>query len=41
MSESDNVVDHCNKMLVMTKDLAATGSELSENMQIAEFFNSL
>lgn len=41
MSESDNVIDHCNKMLVMTKDLAAAGNELYENMQIAGILNSL
>lgn len=41
MSESDNVVDRCNKMLVMTMDLAAAGSELSGNMQIAEIMNSI
>lgn len=41
MSESDNVIDHCNKMLVMAKDLAAAGNELSENMQIAGILNSL
>ena len=41
MKENENVIDHCNKMIVMAKDLAAAGNELSENMQIAGILNSL
>ena len=32
MSEGDNVIDHCNKMLVMPKYLEVAGNELSKNM---------
>ncbi|KAL8123507.1 hypothetical protein AgCh_011471 [Apium graveolens] len=41
MKKNENVTDHCNKMIVMAKDLAAAGNELSENMQIAGILNSL
>ncbi|KAF3793762.1 hypothetical protein EJ110_NYTH01899 [Nymphaea thermarum] len=35
MKESDDVMDHVNKMLVMAKDLAMMGSVISDNMQIS------
>ncbi|KAF3782088.1 hypothetical protein EJ110_NYTH20377 [Nymphaea thermarum] len=41
MKESDNVMDHVNKMLVMAKDLAVVGNVISDNMQISTILNSL
>ncbi|XP_031493236.1 uncharacterized protein LOC116259513 [Nymphaea colorata] len=41
MKESDKVVDHVNKMLVMAKDLAVVGNVISDNMQICTILNSL
>ncbi|KAF3789698.1 hypothetical protein EJ110_NYTH05244 [Nymphaea thermarum] len=41
MKESDRVIDHVNKMLVMAKDLAVVGNVISDNMQICTILNSL
>ncbi|CAN6454213.1 unnamed protein product [Victoria cruziana] len=41
MKESDNVVDHMNKMMVMAKDLALVGNAISDPMQISIILNSL
>ncbi|KAF3787754.1 hypothetical protein EJ110_NYTH22418 [Nymphaea thermarum] len=41
MKESDDVMDHANKMLVMAKDLAVMGNVISDNMQISTILNSL
>ncbi|KAF3784691.1 hypothetical protein EJ110_NYTH29755 [Nymphaea thermarum] len=40
MKESDNVMDHVNKILVMAKDLAVVGNVISDNMQISTILNS-
>ncbi|KAF3787757.1 Retrovirus-related Pol polyprotein from transposon TNT 1-94 [Nymphaea thermarum] len=41
MKESDDVMDHVNKMLVIAKDLAVMGNVMSDNMQISTILNSL
>ncbi|KAF3786515.1 hypothetical protein EJ110_NYTH11733 [Nymphaea thermarum] len=41
MKESDNVMDHVNKMFVMAKDLAVVGNVISDNMQISTILNIL
>ncbi|KAF3774681.1 Retrovirus-related Pol polyprotein from transposon TNT 1-94 [Nymphaea thermarum] len=41
MKESDDVMDHVNKMLVMAKDLAMMGDIISDNMQISTILNNL
>ncbi|MFV0960691.1 hypothetical protein QML37_30130, partial [Klebsiella pneumoniae] len=41
MKESDDIVDHVNKMMVMAKDLACAGNEIPEQMQISTILSSL
>ncbi|XP_042482666.1 uncharacterized protein LOC122063078 [Macadamia integrifolia] len=41
MTEGEDVVDHVNKMLVLTQDLADAGSEVSNNYQVSTIINSL
>ncbi|CAN6475958.1 unnamed protein product [Victoria cruziana] len=41
MKEADNMTDHVNKMLVMTKDLAVLNNPIADAMQINIILNSL
>lgn len=41
MKKSDNIVDHVNNMMVMTKDLFMVSNVISKPMQISIILNSL
>ncbi|KAF3783884.1 hypothetical protein EJ110_NYTH31498 [Nymphaea thermarum] len=41
MKESDSVMDHVNKMLIMAKDLAVVENVISDNMHISTILNNL
>ena len=41
MQKGDSVIEHVNKMIVMTKELSTVGTEISEKMQVATILNSL
>lgn len=41
MKESDNVVDHVNKMVDLDKDLTIVGNAISKPMQISIILNNL